>query len=458
MTKFNGETAEFKVETEGGTAPLSYTWYYKNLRVSSSFSLSATTIDTYTIKADAEKHSQGFQVYCVVTDADGKQLTSDVATMTVGFDDSFKITAQPLDVTKFNGETAEFKVETEGGTAPLSYTWYYKNLRVSNSFSLSATTTDTYTIQADAEKHSRGFQVYCVVTDADGKQLTSDVATMTVGTNEVFQITAQPQSVTAAHGETAEFKVETEGGIAPLSYTWYYKNPITTGSVYKISTISTDTYTIKADKDNHSEGFYVYCVVKDAAGAEAKSDEAMLTVAAAPLTFKVQPQSAEKAHGETAVFLVETEGGKAPITYTWYAGNPDLAGEDVAFQNVTEPQLSVTADAIAHSQGLTVYCVAKDAEGTEAISDAAVLTVSPEFTVDELTYRILGGNKLAVIAYSGSSSALTIPDTVYGLTVTEIGERAFAGNTSLSSIDLPDTITVIHAYAFKGCTSLREMK
>jgi len=53
---------------------------------------------------------------------------------------------------------------------------------------------------------------------------------------------------------------------------------------------------------------------------------------------------------------------------------------------------------------------------------------------------------------------LTIPEIVNGMTVTKIGDDAFAGNTTITSIDLPDTITIIGKRAFKGCTLLCEMR
>ena len=53
---------------------------------------------------------------------------------------------------------------------------------------------------------------------------------------------------------------------------------------------------------------------------------------------------------------------------------------------------------------------------------------------------------------------LVILGEVNGMAVTEIGEEAFMNKDFIVSIDLPNSIIAIRARAFKGCTSLREMK
>ena len=85
------------------------------------------------------------------------------------------------------------------------------------------------------------------------------------------------------------------------------------------------------------------------------------------------------------------------------------------------------------------------------------MTVDDSIILNEVTYKPLTSTTCTVVSYSGTGSSLTIPDTVENMTVTEIGVEAFMDNKKLVSIDLPDTITVIRARAFKGCTSLSDM-
>ena len=80
---------------------------------------------------------------------------------------------------------------------------------------------------------------------------------------------------------------------------------------------------------------------------------------------------------------------------------------------------------------------------------------------DDVQYEIIDGTDVAVVAYNGSASALTIPTTIvykdvtYNVTV--IGEKAFYNNQTISSISLPNSITIIKKQAFAGCSNLSQM-
>lgn len=87
---------------------------------------------------------------------------------------------------------------------------------------------------------------------------------------------------------------------------------------------------------------------------------------------------------------------------------------------------------------------------------------SYDLELDGIYYNLSGRSAIVtyaeesfVASYSGN---VTIPSTVShnGTTydVTEIGEYAFCNCTDLTSITIPNSITVINRYAFYGCTNL----
>lgn len=62
-----------------------------------------------------------------------------------------------------------------------------------------------------------------------------------------------------------------------------------------------------------------------------------------------------------------------------------------------------------------------------------------------------------VLSYTGRSETVTVPAKWEGKAVTAIADKAFAGNTEVEQILLPETIQTVGAGAFSGCTRLRSV-
>lgn len=74
---------------------------------------------------------------------------------------------------------------------------------------------------------------------------------------------------------------------------------------------------------------------------------------------------------------------------------------------------------------------------------------------DDFTFTLnSSGSAYTVTAYNGSASSVTVPDWYENLPVTAIGSGAFQGNTALTSVSLPSSITRIGVGAFKNCPNL----
>ena len=70
-----------------------------------------------------------------------------------------------------------------------------------------------------------------------------------------------------------------------------------------------------------------------------------------------------------------------------------------------------------------------------------------EFSLrSDSTYQVAG--------YNGLETAIVIPNEYNDKPVTSISESLFEGNTQIVSVTIPDSIKLIGAKAFKGCTSL----
>jgi hypothetical protein len=61
---------------------------------------------------------------------------------------------------------------------------------------------------------------------------------------------------------------------------------------------------------------------------------------------------------------------------------------------------------------------------------------------------------ITITRYTGPGGAVPIPDTIYGLPVTTIGNDAFLGCLSVTNVTIPTGVTSIGDSAFAGCSSL----
>ena len=76
------------------------------------------------------------------------------------------------------------------------------------------------------------------------------------------------------------------------------------------------------------------------------------------------------------------------------------------------------------------------------------------YTSGDFTYKLNDDGSAIITRYSGSAAALTIPSSLDGHTVKQIGSYAFEKNTTLTSVSIPETVTELEYLAFTGCTSL----
>lgn len=76
---------------------------------------------------------------------------------------------------------------------------------------------------------------------------------------------------------------------------------------------------------------------------------------------------------------------------------------------------------------------------------------------DEIWGYTTESGTVTITAYKGSEKSLEIPAEIDECPVIAIAEGAFANNTTLQYVSIPNSVFIIGKDAFKGCTSLKEV-
>ena len=181
------------------------------------------------------------------------------------------------------------------------------------------------------------------------------------------------------------------------------------------------------------------------AGELSPAQSLTLYVTDDPLTVTVPAAK----QGEDLTVMWTAAGGatKYQLLLTTPDGTAALLGETAAL-NYTVPGLKLLQPG---DYTITIKALSGNTE-LESVNKAFTVTGDFVFAVRDDSTGIV------VVKYNGTASTLTVPNTVAGLPVVEIGAQAFEGNTKLKSVTLPATIEIIGRRAFAECKNLLEVK
>ena len=181
------------------------------------------------------------------------------------------------------------------------------------------------------------------------------------------------------------------------------------------------------------------------AGELSPAQSLTLYVTDDPLTVTVPAAK----QGEDLAVTWTAAGGatKYQLLLTTPDGTAALLGETAAL-NYTVPGLKLLQPG---DYTITIKALSGNTE-LESVNKAFTVTGDFVFAVRDDSTGIV------VVKYNGTASTLTVPNTVAGLPVVEIGAQAFEGNTKLKSVTLPATIEIIGRRAFAECKNLLEVK
>ena len=181
------------------------------------------------------------------------------------------------------------------------------------------------------------------------------------------------------------------------------------------------------------------------AGELSPAQSLTLYVTDDPLTVTVP--AAKQGEDLTVSWTAAGGATKYQLLLTTPDGTAALLGETAAL-NYTVPGLKLLQPG---DYTITIKALSGNTE-LESVNKAFTVTGDFVFAVRDDSTGIV------VVKYNGTASTLTVPNTVAGLPVVEIGAQAFEGNTKLKSVTLPATIEIIGRRAFAECKNLLEVK
>jgi len=422
-----GETVNIKIVAPGAT---SYKWQWRTGEGAAWKTLNNST-DTVSFSMLA-KYS-GRQYQCTVSDGIDT-LTSGVATVQVP--SSFEITE---DIGKVYavaaGETVNIKIVAPGAT---SYSWEWRTGEGA-SWKVLNNTTDTVSFSM-LEKYS-GRQYQCTVSNGS-ESLVSGVATVQVPSS--FEITEDIGKVYAvAAGETVNIKIVAPGA---TSYKWQWR----TGEGAAWKTLNNSTDTVSFSMLAKYSGRQYQCTVSDGIDT-LTSGVATVQVPVDLVIVEDIGNTYSVKEGETVLIKIIAAGA---TSYKWQW----RTGEGAAWKTLNNTTDTVSFSMLEKYSGRQYQCTVSNGTDSKTSGIATVELASIDIQDGDFIFTKLSDTTVSLKKYTGSDTNVKVNETVGNYTVVEIGESAFEGNTTLQSIDLPDTITVIRKAAFKGCTSLSEMK
>ena len=181
------------------------------------------------------------------------------------------------------------------------------------------------------------------------------------------------------------------------------------------------------------------------AGELSPAQSLTLYVTDDPLTVTVP--AAKQGDDLTVTWTAAGGAAKYQLLLTTPDGTAALLGETAAL-SYTVPGLKLLQPG---DYTITIKALSGNTE-LESVNKAFTVTGDFVFAVRDDSTGIV------VVKYNGTASTLTVPNTVAGLPVVEIGAQAFEGNTKLKSVTLPATIEIIGRRAFAECKNLLEVK
>ena len=340
-----------------------------------------------------------------------------------------------------------------------------------------------------------------VVTATDSGSGVTATATFTLTINAAGTVEAPTASLTPGSVEKGtEVTLSTATSDATIYYTTDGTEPTASSNVYSGAITINEAVTIKAiavkagyvDSTAASFAYTIatHTVSYDANGGSGEiptdsgtySNGNPVTVQFTPEPTRIGYNFAGWATSATAESAEYTQGGTASFAMgtadvTLYAVwseidraviyNANGATGGSAPQDVTPYSAGVTVTVLGNTgsmekTGYTFTGWSTESDATEASYLAGEsLTASDRVTLYAVwvpyTYTS-SWTTITITGYTGTETIVTVPETIAKLPVTEIGASAFAGNTVMTTVAIPDSVTALNGASFRGLYGIGNSK
>lgn len=314
-------------------------------------------------------------------------------TITVNYQPT-AITTPPQSVAVTEGQTATFTVTATGND--LTYQWQYSMDKGQNWMLIGGATSDNIYTTAATTVNVTGTQYRCVVKGADGREVTSDAATLTVNPVTVTGVTLDKTTMDLVAGNSATLKAT----VAPenatnKTVTWASSNTAiaTVDTTGKVTAVAPGTATITAT----------------AADGSGKTATCKVTVTAKTYSLSIDPG---------AIGF-----GTAAVGYT------QPAVREVTVKNTGNQTLTLTHPTAVNFE------VGKLNQLTLAPGEKAVFTVRPKAGLSAGSYS----ETVVVKANSGTQVSVNLNFTVQnGTTATPVTESRTLHFNTMGGLPMDD--------------------
>jgi hypothetical protein len=378
-----GGSVTFSVTATGDG--LTYQWRKAGVNIA------GATAATYTIASVVAGDAGNYDV--VISGTCAPAVTSNTASLNLNA--ASVINTQPTNQTGCVGSSVSFSVSASG--TGLTYQWRKGGVNIAGA------TSATYTIPSVVAGDAGNYDV--VIGNACGASVTSNTATLTIGT--ATSITTQPANQAVCIGSPLNLSVVAAG--SNLTYQWRK------GGV-NIAGATSATYTVAAASAADA-GTYDVVIT----GTCGNATSTAVTVTVNPATsITTQPASLTACPGANASFTVTAAG--TGLTYQWRKDGVVITGATAATYTVT----GVTAASAG------TYTVAVTGTCGTVISSGAVLTLgtAPAITTQPQGQGGCSGNAVTFSVVATGTGPLTYQWRKGGANITGATSASYTINNA----------------------------